>query len=87
MRSLPQDRRDRLRRLAATAALYVEAIGAGRRDPNESVAEAQGRPMRAVRDDIYAARREGLLTGSVRRGRPGGQLTPRAHEILGSDGP
>jgi hypothetical protein len=85
VRALTPERRDRLTRLAATAALYVQATASRRRNPNEWVAAAQSRSTAAVRDDIYAARRASLLSGPAGRGRAGGQLTPLAREILAAD--
>ena len=67
----------RLTRLARTAELQAAA---GDR-PNEKVAAVQGRTPERVRDDIRAARREGLL-GPTRRGVAGGGLTERGIAIL-----
>jgi hypothetical protein len=81
-RSMP---RDRLRRLAVTAALYVAAIAAGDRAPNESVARQQGRKASLVRDDLKRARDAGLLTSSGGRGLAGGSLTQKAKKMLEGD--
>jgi hypothetical protein len=69
-------------RRAATAALYEAQVEAGERAPNRRVAEIQGRTVEAVRDDLFAARRDGLLTPSTKQGRSGGRITPAARAIL-----
>jgi hypothetical protein len=74
--------RDRLRRLAETAALYVSARADNDPAPNQRVAEIQGRTASTVRDDLRAARRAELLTETAGRGRAGGTLTTKAREIL-----
>jgi hypothetical protein len=74
--------RDRLRRLAETAALYVSARAENDPAPNQRVAEIQGRTAEKVRDDLRAARRAELLTQTPGRGRAGGALTAKAREIL-----
>ena len=74
--------RDRLRRLAETAALYVSARADNDPAPNRRVAEIQGRTAEKVRDDLRAARRAELLTETPGRGRAGGTLTAKAREIL-----
>ena len=74
--------RTRPQRLAVTAAAYVAAVRAGHRNPNEIVARQQYRSVGAVRDDVHAARAEGLLEPSGGRGLPGGGLTPAAEQIL-----
>lgn len=75
-------KRDRLGRLAETARRYVQARNQGHPAPNQRVAELQGRPIPHVRDDLYAARRLGLLSESPGKGRPGGDLTDKARAIL-----
>jgi hypothetical protein len=77
--------RDRLRRLAETAELYVRARADNDPAPNRRVAEIQGRTAGKVRDDLRAARRAELLTATPGRGRAGGTLTAKAHEILESE--
>jgi hypothetical protein len=72
----------RLERLAQVAELYAEGSAAGSRRLNAEVAEALGRTPAQVRDDVYAARREGLLTDGPGRGRSGGSLTPKARAVL-----
>jgi hypothetical protein len=77
--------RDRLRRLAETAALYVSARADNDPAPNRRVAEIQGRTAERVRDDLRAARRAELLTETPGRGRAGGTLMAKAREILESE--
>ena len=77
--------RDRLRRLAETAALYVSARADNDPAPNRRVAEIQGRTAEKVRDDLRAARRAELLTETPGRGRAGGTLMAKAREILESE--
>jgi hypothetical protein len=77
--------RDRLRRLAETASLYVSALADNDSAPNRRVAEIQGRTPEKVRDDLRAARRAELLTETPGRGRAGGTLTPKARAILESE--
>jgi hypothetical protein len=77
--------RDRLRRLAETASLYVSARAENDPAPNRRVASIQGRSAEKVRDDLRAARRAKLLTETPGRGRAGGTLTPKGHEILKSE--
>jgi hypothetical protein len=74
--------RNRLRRLAETAALYVSARTENDPAPNQRVAEIQGRTAEKVRDDLRAARGAELLTQTPGRGRAGGTLTAKAREIL-----
>jgi len=71
----------RRRRLAATAALYVQALEAGGRAPVATVAANLGLSQSKVRDRLHAARYEGLL-GGTGRGRAGGELTPEALAFL-----
>jgi hypothetical protein len=71
----------RLRRLAATAALYVQALQAGDRAPVATVATNLGLPQSKVRDRLHAARFEGLLA-ETGRGRAGGGLTPEGLALL-----
>jgi hypothetical protein len=77
--------RDRLRRLAETASLYVSALADNDPAPNRRVAEIQGRTAEKVRDDLRAARRAELLTATPGRGRAGGTLPAKAREILESE--
>jgi hypothetical protein len=71
----------RRRRLAATAALYVQALQAGDRTPVATLATNLGLPQSKVRDRLHAARFEGLLA-ETGRGRAGGGLTPEAQALL-----
>jgi hypothetical protein len=71
----------RRRRLAATAALYVQALQAGDRAPVATLATNLGLPQSKVRDRLHAARFEGLLA-ETGRGRAGGGLTPEALALL-----
>lgn len=80
-----QPPRNRLRRLAETAELYVQARAANQSAPNRRVAEIQGRTAEKVRDDLRAARQADLLTVSPGRGRAGGTLTAKARAILASE--
>jgi hypothetical protein len=73
----------RMQRLAATADAYVKACARRERAPNEAVAALQGRRSSSrVRDDLKAAREEGILTKPGRRGVTGGVLTPKGAAIL-----
>lgn len=72
----------RLHRLARVAELYAAGVAEGRSTLNRDIADLMGRRPSQVRDDIYAARREGLLTEGGGHGRSGGRLTPKAQEIL-----
>jgi len=71
----------RLRRLAALAAYYVEALNRGSRSPIVDVANKVDRDPKQVRDDLHAARREELLTPTG-RGTAGGELTTKAKALL-----
>jgi hypothetical protein len=72
----------RLHRLARVAQLYAAGAAEGRSTLNRDIADLMGRRPSQVRDDIYAARREGLLTEGGGHGRSGGRLTPKAQDIL-----
>jgi hypothetical protein len=88
----PANAPSRLRRLLQTCLLYEEAVGAGERAPNVRVAEIQtalyGRTRTAahVRDDLRAARRDGLFAESGRRGRKGGTRTALGNELARQEG-
>jgi len=73
---------ERIRRLALTAALYVDAVAHGDRSPNQTVGRKQRRSPNLVRDDLKRARDAGLLTNSGGRGMAGGDLTPKAWAII-----
>ena len=78
----PSKRRlTRQQRLALVASYYAEGGAAGSRRRNAEIAEALGRSATQIRDDVYAARREGLLTEGPGRGRAGGSLTAKARAI------
>ena len=72
----------RLHRLARVAELYAAGAAEGHSTLNRDIADLMGRRPSQVRDDIYAARREGLLTEGGGHGRSGGRLTPKAQDIL-----
>lgn len=72
----------RQQRLALVAAEYAESGAAGSRRRNAEIAQALGRSATQIRDDVYAARREGLLSEGPGRGRAGGSLTPRGRAVL-----
>ncbi len=74
---------------AQVAALYVAACERGDRAPRVTVARqlsTNGAPYTSVsiRNFRKEAERRGLIT-PTRQGRPGGQLTARAHKLLKSD--
>ena len=64
------------------AAQYAEGGAAGSRRRNAEIAQALGRSATQIRDDVYAARREGLLSEGPGRGRAGGSLTAKGRAIL-----
>ena len=64
------------------AAQYAEGGAAGSRRRNAEIAQALGRSATQIRDDVYAARREGLLSEGPGRGRAGGSLTEKGRAIL-----
>lgn len=78
-RSVPAERKHRL---LLVAALYAMAVTQGRRRVNEEIGQHLGRKPTQVRDDIYAARVEGYLTQGSGRGRPSGELTAKAIEMI-----
>jgi hypothetical protein len=75
---------NRRQRIAMTAALYVRAQAEGHPRPRKRVAEIQGRPDAAVRDDLYRARHENppLLTDTGVRGRSSGELTDAGWQVI-----
>jgi hypothetical protein len=72
----------RTQRLALVAQLYATGLAEGRTRIVAEIALRSGRKAPHVRDDVYAARREGLLTEGRGHGRIGGELTPKARDIL-----
>jgi hypothetical protein len=79
-----------LERRAQIAAAYIEALKTGSRKPNEAVAKRLGLKTTAVRDAVHRARRDGLLTQTVRAGHQGvygGELTQKAIDLLTRQAP
>lgn len=73
-------------RYAKVAARYAAAVARGSRRPAVEVAEEMTHDggyyePRHVKELTFEARRRGFLT-PTRRGRPGGQLTQKAREVL-----
>lgn len=70
--------------LLRVAVLYVKALDDGADDPVKVVADQLGEPAEFIRGRIHMAREPGrdLLTRPPRPGVPGGELTPRALELL-----
>ena len=71
----------RQQRLALVAAQYAEGGAAGSRRRNAEIAQNLGRSATQIRDDVYAARREGLLSEGPGRGRAGGSFTTKGPAI------
>jgi hypothetical protein len=70
-------------RLALVAKLYVAALSRGSRTPIADVArQFRAKKASQVRDAIYLARRKGFLSATREQGVPGGELTPKAIELL-----
>lgn len=69
-------------RLLMVAWMYVTALARGVQHPNKEIAAEIGRKPSQVRDDVTAARREGLLTPGAGKGRTGGQLTDAAFALM-----
>ena len=61
---------------------YVTCLAAGIRSPIKEVAKLHAIKTTQARDAIHTARKRGILTPTTQRGRPGGQLTPAAEELL-----
>jgi hypothetical protein len=70
-----------IERLAVVAYCYSEACVSSRAPIQEVSVRLRMKPAK-VRDDVIAARRKGLLTGTRKQGAPGGQLTEKCIEIL-----
>jgi hypothetical protein len=69
-------------RLARTAGLYVVALRAGSRTPNEDVARQLNRKTTHIRDDLKRARDAEILSPAPARGVPGGELTAKGESTL-----
>jgi hypothetical protein len=69
-------------KLARIAGLYAEALKRRSKRQNADVARQLGMKVSQVRDAIHLARRKGLLSSTRKQGVPGGELTPRAVEML-----
>jgi hypothetical protein len=67
---------------AKVAAEYVAEVESGNRRPVRALAQRLGSSAEYVRQVLTEARRRGFLT-TTRRGVPGGELTPKARELLG----
>lgn len=82
------DRQNRLGRgdvrLARIARLYVQALEGRSRTPTVDVARQVRMKDSQVRDATHLARRRGLLSATRKQGRPGGELTAKAVELLKS---
>lgn len=74
-------------RYAEIAATYVDALENGSHRPVADVADRHKMSTTQARDAIHTARRRGLLTAAVKRGRAGGRLTPLARELQGDREP
>jgi hypothetical protein len=70
------------REFAELAEQYVDARGRGSTRPTADVARERGYDVAHIRDGIHEARERGLLTRPATKGRAGGELTPRARELL-----
>lgn len=69
-------------KLARVAALYVGAHAAGNRMATKTVAAQLGVSTGRIRQQLVEARREGLLV-KPEPGKPGGELTAKARQLLG----
>ena len=67
---------------AELAAAYVGRLEAGSRRPIADLARRRKLSAEQIRDAIHTARERGLLTPASVQGRPGGQLTPTAKQLL-----
>jgi hypothetical protein len=68
--------------LALIAKLYVQLTASGSRKQNVEMAGRLGMTVAQIRDTIHHARREGLLSSTRKQGASGGELTPKAMEML-----
>lgn len=66
---------------AVLASKYLDKIVAGSAKPVKELAAVLNMPAPRLRDLIHESRRRGLLT-SMPRGQAGGELTPKALELL-----
>jgi len=78
-------RAEAAQRLARIAASYVQVRKMGSRRSNAEVARLLGLRVNQVRDAIHVARRKGLLSPTLKQGSAGGELTPRALDLLKAD--
>jgi CRP-like cAMP-binding protein len=69
-------------RLARIANYYVEASSRGSRTQNADVAKQLAMTPSQVRDAVHRARLQGLLSFTAKQGVAGGELTPKALELL-----
>jgi hypothetical protein len=75
-------RRGSCARSTTPVVAYAEGGAAGSRRRNAEIAQALGRSATQMRDDVYAARRDGLLKEGPGRGRAGGSLTAKGRAIV-----
>jgi hypothetical protein len=68
--------------LAALAVLYGELHARGERPLVKRLAETVGRGVPTVKAHLQAARKGGYLSEAV-AGKPGGEATPKARQVLG----
>jgi hypothetical protein len=66
---------------AALAAMYVDLVQRGSSRPNVELAETLCVNTQTVTNQLYEARKRGLLTQAA-QGRAGGELTDKARQIL-----
>jgi len=78
-RVVPESRIDRL---LLVAWLYDWGVTHGASSINKRIAKELGRTPSQVRDDVHAARSEGLLTPGFGRGRVSGTLTHKARALI-----
>jgi hypothetical protein len=71
--------------LAELAELYVRALDGGSTNPIRDVARWEFASQSRTRDRIHEARRRGILTRPPVKGRPGGELTEKAQQLLAQD--
>ena len=71
------------RRYAEIAQAYVQRVKGGSRSPNADVGELFGLSVSQVSDALHRCRYKfGILTKPVKRGKPGGLLTPYGKQLL-----